>query len=159
MRSLKPSPGGKVSAKLTDEECGRYAGRQYDLSGLVLGRSCRHSSPAPFGGTLSPGEGIFLGGRSGKALRRDRGPALRMPIDSGCRAGACSRRRRTIVRKPSPGERVDFAQQKTGEEWRQERHRSKPAKCSKPADFCPHSSSDLAYARPPSPRGKAWRKV
>ena len=64
-----PSPGGKVpSVSEADEECGRRPGDKYTVSGFFPCPTFRHSSPAPFGGTLPPGEGIC--GRSMTAPTR-----------------------------------------------------------------------------------------
>ena len=77
------SPGGKLSGNrlfgtdsLTEEECGQKPEIMYNISDLYAGwtqdttleqvfsfpitTDCRpHSSPDPFGATLSPGEGMI----------------------------------------------------------------------------------------------------
>ena len=43
------SPGGKLSAKLTDEECGRRADGSCTVTDFLQRRTCRRSSSAPAG--------------------------------------------------------------------------------------------------------------
>ena len=53
-----PRGEGGTAPAVTDEECGQKPGDKYTVSDFFPYPTFRRSSPAPFGGTLPPGEGI-----------------------------------------------------------------------------------------------------
>ena len=106
---------------------------------------------------------MFRHGRQGRQPMRTNPVLNRYPMffarfvfadmpDVGRPYGRCSGFCRTMA---SPGGKLSSVSE-TEEERRYLRHRQMPVTTQSSLDFRPHSSSDPAYAGPPSPRGKVW---